>query len=71
MLSNGNILFPGNAMPRGLDIGTRHLEKDGAPGDKLEVGGWGEGQSRAFRGAQNWAQYPTPPPAGFGAVGGA
>lgn len=47
MLSNGNILFPGNAMPRGLDIGTRHLEKDGAPGDKLEVGGWGEGQRHA------------------------
>lgn len=34
-------------MPRGLDIGTRHLEEDGSPGDKLEVGGWGEGQRHA------------------------
>lgn len=47
MLSNGNILFPGNAGPRGLDIGTRHLEKDGAPGDKLEVEWCREGQRHA------------------------
>lgn len=39
--------------------------------EAVRVMGWEEGQSRAFRGGQNWAQYPTPPPTGFGTVGGA
>lgn len=36
MFGTGNMSYPGNAILRGLDIGTRHLEKDGAPEDKLK-----------------------------------